>query len=140
MTSQHKADLDTNRSDLPVSTRKTEQKRSTTKHHFFIRRSGKARLGIAFILSIVATLMLGTFAMAATQFNPAQNAVIYSCYNVKNGSDLRLIDPTNPNGCKNGEQQLTWNQRGPQGLKGDAGDKGDTGPQGIQGLKGDTGP
>ena len=151
-------ELETPANELSVNATSTRLKRFVTKRRFFIRRSGGAKLSAAFILSIVATLMLGTFAMASTQFNPTKDGVIYSCYSAKNGDNLRLIDPANPNaGCKKGEQQLTWNQQGPkgdtgpqgetgpQGLKGDTGpqgpkgDKGDTGLQGLKGDKGDTG-
>lgn len=132
--------------DHAAPTNHIEQKKATTRRRFFIRRTGRVKLSAAVILSLAATLMLGTFAMAAAQFNPTQNGVIYSCYNAKNGTDLRLVDPTNQNGaCKKGEQQLTWNQVGPKGdtgLQGPKGDKGDTGLQGntgLQGPKGDTG-
>lgn len=131
------------------TTRLADSKKLTLKRRYPGYRSGRVKLSAAFVLSLVATLMLGSFAMAAAQFNPTQNGVIYSCYNAKNGTDVRLVDPTVPNGgCKKGEQQLTWNQQGPKGdtgLQGPAGapgPKGDTGAQGpigIQGPKGDKG-
>jgi len=162
MNSQLKADLDPACNELPTTSRKSGQKRSTTSRRFFKSRSGGTKLSAAFTLSIVATLLLGTFALAASQFNPTLNGVIYSCYDANGGQNIRLIDPTDPNGgCKKDEQSLNWNQQGPkgdtgpQGLTGLQGPKGDTGatgatgpqgltgdkgPQGIQGLKGDTGP
>ena len=46
---------------------------------------------------------------------------------------LRVLDPdvTNDTNCNGGEEQITWNQQGPQGV---------TGPQGQQGIQGPPGP
>ncbi|OJV90135.1 MAG: hypothetical protein BGO39_01860 [Chloroflexi bacterium 54-19] len=150
MKSQFDLESTSHATDQAVTTNRIEQKKATTRRRFFIRRTGGVKVSAAVILSLAATLMLGTFAMAAAQFNPTQNGVIYSCYNARNGTGLRLVDPANQNGaCKKGEQQLTWNQvgpkgdTGPQGLKGDTGlqgPKGDTGPQGLQGATGAQGP
>ena len=147
MNTQITPELETRAEETSPKITPVVPQRAAAKRRFFIRRSkGAKKVSAAFILSIVATLMMGTFAMAAAQFNPTQNGVIYSCYTAKNGQDLRLIDPANPNGgCKKGEQQLTWNQQGPkgdtgpQGIQGPKGDTGDTGPQGLQGPKGDKG-
>ncbi|HEX2911933.1 MAG TPA: hypothetical protein VH186_14085 [Chloroflexia bacterium] len=117
-----------------------ESKKSSLKTRLFKNRTRRAKVGLAFMVSVVATLLLGTIASAAGAINPIQNGVIYSCFNADNGKDLRLINPTN--NCKRNEQLLTWNQQGPKGDTGPAGPqgpKGDTGAQGLQGLKGDTG-
>lgn len=138
MDNTQRAEFEAHPSEAKVIISPTEQEWPTTKRRFFSRRNGRIKLATAAISSIVATLLLGTIALAATQFNPVQNGIIYSCYNANNGHDLRLTDPTNPkDACKKNEQSLTWNQQGPQGPKGD---KGDTGPQGPQGLPGPQGP
>ena len=116
-----------------------------TKVRFF-SRFRRVKLTTAFAISLVATTLLGTIAVAATPFNPVQNGIIYSCYNAENGHNFRLVDPNNPkDACKRNEQSLTWNQKGPagpqgpQGLPGIQGPKGDKGDPGIQGPKGDQG-
>lgn len=142
-------------SEVSVATGSTEHARTGAKGRFFTRRFRRGKLTMAFAISIVATVLLGTIAAAATPFNPVQNGIIYSCYSANNGRDFRLVDPTNSkDGCKRNEQSLTWNQQGPagpqgpqglpgpQGLKGDKGDPGAQGPQGLpgaQGPKGDKG-
>ena len=57
---------------------------------------------------------------------------------------LRVVDPTSTiaqdQGCTTDlEQQITWNQQGPQGVTGPTGPTGATGPQGNQGPPGATG-
>ena len=53
---------------------------------------------------------------------------------------LRVVDPsgsiTEDTSCTSGEEQITWNQQGPQGATGPTGA---TGPQGIPGSPGATG-
>ena len=92
---------------------------------------------VAVSTGIVALLVCGGVAFATI---PGSGGAISGCYAKKDGS-LRVIDSTAQ--CKSGETALSWNQAGPQGLKGDPGPqgpKGDPGPQGQPGPKGDTGP
>ena len=93
------------------------------------------------ILGICLALLFGTVALAAI---PGAGGVITGCYDKKSGA-LRVID-TAGQSCDKSQQQLAWNQTGPQGpqglqgLKGDKGDQGDPGPQGLQGELGPQGP
>lgn len=128
-------------SEVSVATSTTETARTGAKSRFFTHRFRRGKLTMAFAISLVATVLLGTIAAAAAPFNPVQNGIIYSCYNANNGRDFRLVDPTNAkDGCKRNEQSLTWNQQGPAGPQGPKGDKGDPGAQGPQGLPGAQGP
>jgi hypothetical protein len=69
-------------------------------------------------------------------------AGVYTACKLNALGTIRLIDPTATpassllNHCTTFETQITWNQQGQPGTKGDVGPKGDTG---LQGLKGDTG-
>jgi hypothetical protein len=100
------------------------------------------RLGLGGTLALCFALMLGTVALAAI---PGPGGVITACYTPRL-SVVRLIDVQDGQKCFRSEQQITWNQTGPQGIPGTPGAKGDTGPQGAPGLpgapgaKGDTGP
>jgi hypothetical protein len=78
---------------------------------------------------MVLALVLGTVALAAI---PGPGGVFTGCYDKTNGK-LRVIDAQASKKCDRGEQQITWNQMGPQGPQGIAG------PQGLQGPKGDKG-
>jgi hypothetical protein len=93
---------------------------------------------VALAVGLVAVLVGGGVALATI---PGSGGVISGCYAKSTGS-LRVVDASTAQ-CKGGEVPLTWNQTGPQGLKGDTGvqgTKGDQGAQGPQGVKGDTGP
>ena len=93
---------------------------------------------VALAVGLVAVLGGGGAALATI---PGSGGVISGCYAKSTGS-LRVVDASTAQ-CKGGEVPLTWNQTGPQGLKGDTGaqgPKGDQGAQGPQGAKGDTGP
>ena len=108
-------------------------------------RSGRAAIGV--IAGLCLALLLGSAALAAI---PGAGGVIAGCYDRKGGA-LRVIDAQAGKTCTKDELKLTWNQLGPQGLKGDPGpqglqgvpgpkgDKGDPGPQGIQGVPGVSG-
>jgi hypothetical protein len=93
------------------------------------------RLGLGGTLALCLALMLGTVALAAI---PGAGGVITACYTPRLNV-LRLIDVQNGQKCFRSEQQITWNQVGPQGIPGTPGLKGDTGPQGLQGLPGTPG-
>jgi hypothetical protein len=90
------------------------------------------RLGLGGTLALCLALMLGTVALAAI---PGAGGVITACYTPRLNV-LRLIDVQNGQKCFRSEQQITWNQVGPQGIPGTPGLKGDTGPQGPQGVPG----
>lgn len=100
------------------------------------RRSSRVgRLSIGSIVGLFLALLLGAVALAAI---PGAGGVITGCYDTKSGA-LRVIDAQAGKACSKSETQLTWNQVGPQGPKGDTGvqgPKGDTGAQGPAGPKG----
>jgi hypothetical protein len=112
------------------------------------RRNPIRNRSLGTILGLCLALMLGTIALAAI---PGANGVITGCYRPETGR-LRVIDAQTSKKCERGESQITWNQTGPagpkgntgapgaQGIPGAAGAKGDPGPQGAPGAKGDTGP
>jgi hypothetical protein len=98
-------------------------------------RASRLSLGIATALCLA---LLSTAALAAI---PSTAGVITGCYTKTSGA-LRLIDTDLKQACTTKEAQLTWNQTGPQGPKGDTGAQGSQGvpgAQGLQGPKGDTG-
>lgn len=82
---------------------------------------------------------------------PDSSGVINGCYQ-KNVGNLRVIDPSAGDSCRPSEIPISWNQTGPQGLRGPTGPqgpkgatgaqgpKGATGAQGVQGPRGTTGP
>jgi hypothetical protein len=103
------------------------------------RRSPIRSRSLGTILGLCLALMLGTIALAAI---PGANGMITGCYRPETGR-LRVIDAQAGKKCERGENQITWNQTGPQGVPGAAGAKGDPGPQGlpgVQGLPGAIGP
>lgn len=72
---------------------------------------------------------------------PDSSGVIHGCYSANgakgtNGTPLNIVDSGTAS-CSRGQMEVTWNQTGPQGPKGDTGA---TGPQGPKGDTGDTGP
>jgi hypothetical protein len=86
----------------------------------------------AVLVAVAAILVLaGGIAYAAI---PAEDGTITGCYKA-NGS-LRVIDVEAGQTCTGSEQQLTWNQTGPQGPEGPQGPAGPQGPQGPQGPSG----
>jgi hypothetical protein len=102
------------------------------------------------LTALTATLAIGAAGAAAAL--PDDDRPIQGCASQATGA-LRVVDT--PDACRNNEQAVTWNRKGPrgetgpsgpQGQKGDPGEKGDTGPQGPQGEdgprgdKGDQGP
>jgi hypothetical protein len=73
------------------------------------------------------------------------SSVVHACYTpTKAGSSTVVLQDVGTT-CSKSSNTITWNQTGPQGLKGDTGAPGPAGPQGLkgdtgpQGLKGDTG-
>ena len=95
-----------------------------------VRRSGRTgRIGIGGFAGLVLALVLGTVALAAI---PGAGGEFTGCYTPRIGV-LRVIDVPAGEKCLKPEQQITWNQTGPQGPQGIAG------PQGLQGPKGDKG-
>jgi hypothetical protein len=103
------------------------------------RRLG--RKGAIAPLAVVGVLAAAGVGYAAI---PTGDGVIHACYNTGSNpsGQLRVIDTDAGVKCSKNEKTLDFNQRGPQGPKGDTGPqgpKGDTGAPGIQGPKGDTG-
>jgi hypothetical protein len=137
MYSNQGQEANVNELDTTVTGSTKAVKQGRFKKQLFNARTRRAKIGLALMVSVVATLLVGTIASAAGILNPIQNGVIYSCFNATSGKDVRLIDPAK--GCKKDEQLLTWNQQGPKGDKGDPGQQGSQGPKGDKGDKGDTG-
>lgn len=84
-----------------------------------------SRFASASILGSVLLVLAGTVVFASI---PDSFGVINGCYKSSNGQ-LRIIDPTIEQ-CGPSETAISWNQIGPQGLRGPQGPKGDTGPAG----------
>jgi collagen triple helix repeat protein len=70
---------------------------------------------------------------------PDSSGAIHACYQ-ENVGNLRVIDPSAGDACRNSEQSLTWNQTGPQGAQGQQGVPGAPGAPGPQGAPGPAGP
>jgi Collagen triple helix repeat (20 copies) len=107
--------------------------RSNTKQRRWGRRTLVTAAAVLAVLAIGGSVALATI--------PDSGGAINGCYAKRDGS-LRVIDAPSVS-CKSTETALTWNQAGPQGLRGDTGPqgpKGDQGAQGPLGPKGDTGP
>jgi hypothetical protein len=85
--------------------------------------------------AVLALVLASGIAYAAI---PAANGTITGCYKA-NGS-LRVVDAEAMQTCTSTEQQLVWNQTGPQGVQGIQGPDGQTGPQGPPGPPGPPGP
>jgi hypothetical protein len=92
----------------------------------------------------VVMVLAGGVAWAAI---PAEGAVYTACM-LKNVGTVRLIDKSLPpanimSKCSALETEISWSQRGPQGIQGiqgPKGDKGDPGPAGADGSPGTQGP
>jgi hypothetical protein len=69
---------------------------------------------------------------------PGGDGLIHACYDKQSGQ-VRIFDPSGGpiKACGKGEQEVFWNQTGPQG---ETGSMGPAGPQGEQGLIGPQGP
>jgi hypothetical protein len=86
---------------------------------------------IAVGAAVAAVALAGGIAYAST----SGGGTITACAKAANG-DLRLADA---DGCRSNEQQVTWNEVGPPGQKGDTGDTGPAGPKGDTGAPGPAG-
>jgi Collagen triple helix repeat (20 copies) len=87
------------------------------------------------LLAVGLALAVGAgFAYAAI---PDASGVINGC--VGGSGHLRVLDATSGETCKDNETALSWNQRGPQGDKGETGERGPAGPQGEPGPAGEKG-
>jgi len=98
------------------------------------------RAAAALAGAAVAALVAGGVIFAAI---PDANGLVHACYSTngakaKGGTSLSIIDSASAT-CANGQQEVDWNQTGPQGATGPQGPKGDTGAQGSKGDTGDTG-
>jgi hypothetical protein len=79
--------------------------------------------GVAMVLVVIAGV-----GIAAAAIPDSGTGVITACYQKQRGM-LRVIDAEAGDSCRNSEQQLSWNQQGPQGPPGPAG------PPGISGRE-----
>jgi hypothetical protein len=97
--------------------------------------SPRARLVVAFL----AGAGLFGIATAVDASIPDSNGLIHGCYSKTTGA-LRVIDTAKNQKCGTAELALSWNQRGPKGMRGASGATGITGMQGPTGTRGSTGP
>ena len=100
--------------------------------------SGRVRLTV--LVAVVVGLTAGGVAYASI---PDANGVIHGCYSPNGakstgGSPLKIIDSASAS-CSNGEQAITWNQKGPTGARGPTGANGTNGTNGTNGKNGVTG-
>ncbi len=110
----------------------------------FWRRGRRLSASMKVLVPTVAALGVGA-AVAVGQIG-ATGSTYTGCVLTNNASSefdqpdgsLRVLDPavTDDTSCTSGEEQITWNQQGPQGATGPTGA---TGPQGIPGSPGATG-
>ncbi len=101
-------------------------------------RRGRLRRLLTPVVAIGVVVALTGVAHAAI----GNGGVITGCYtqaSVQGQHALTLIDTVAGTKCTSRQTTLTWNQTGPQGLKGDTGASGASGAAGPQGLKGDSG-
>jgi len=82
---------------------------------------------------------LGAVSVATGAIPDAGDQEIHGCYD-RLGRALKVIDAEAGRRCGALENELTWNQRGPQGAPGPAGPAGPVGPQGVEGPVGPAGP
>jgi Collagen triple helix repeat (20 copies) len=87
-------------------------------------------------VAAVAVVSVGGYAYASTT---ETNQVYTGCLKAGLLSNVAIgADPSAP--CKNGAEEITWSQTGPQGDTGATGPTGPAGPKGDTGLTGATGP
>ena len=102
----------------------------------FARQLVGSRIGIAVLAALGGAAAVGTLAIAAV---PSADGTINGCYGPLIGN-LRIIDTSKGESCKQGEQAISWNQKGQVGPAGPAGAKGATGATGPAGPVGPAGP
>lgn len=99
------------------------------------------------VSSAVGVLVVGGAAVGAVTANasvPDSSGVIHGCYHPQSdghNSALGVIDTALPNGsCPSGQNEVDWNQTGPQGATGATGATGPAGATGATGPQGPAGP
>jgi hypothetical protein len=85
---------------------------------------------------ILAALALGLLLTSAARADSA-SVTYYACVNNSSGT-IHMTSPTGK--CSTNEQEIVWNQAGPQGPAGTDGQPGAQGPQGPAGPQGPQGP
>lgn len=93
---------------------------------------------LAMALALVLTFSAGSALVASGN---TTGTTFYGCL-ASNGT-IYAVNVTGVAGCKKGDLQIKWNERGEQGLPGQSGaqgPQGETGPQGPAGPQGETGP
>lgn len=86
--------------------------------------SGRGRLAV--FAAVAAGFAAGGIAYASVP--DSGTGLIHGCYSqngalATNGTQLNIIDKASAS-CNKNQQEITWNQTGPQGVKGDKGDPG----------------
>jgi type VI protein secretion system component Hcp len=96
-----------------------------------VKKPSKTALIVGAAVALAAA-GLGTLgARLAVASIPADNGTITGCYNPNAGNKvLSVIDPSTGATCPGGDNQITFNQNGPQGPVGATGPAGPAGPQG----------
>jgi hypothetical protein len=104
------------------------------------RRFQLTRRGLGLFVALAALSVFAGIAYAAIP----DGGVFTACKSNATGT-IRLIDKSLPgtsplSKCTRVETEISWNQTGPQGAKGDPGIQGEAGPQGEPGPQGALGP
>ena len=92
---------------------------------------------LAMALALVLTFSAGSALVASGN---TTGKTFYGCLGAS--GTIYAVNVTGVAGCKKGDLQINWNERGEQGLPGQAGaqgPQGETGPQGPAGPQGETG-
>jgi hypothetical protein len=98
-----------------------------------------------FALMGAIVLFVGLVAAGLAYATIPDGGGAYTACMLKSLGTIRLIDPSGPSAsllshCTSLETEISWSQRGPQGLPGASGTEGPAGPTGPQGEPGPTGP
>jgi hypothetical protein len=90
---------------------------------------------IAMALALVLVFSAGSALVASGN---TASTTFYGC--LASSGTIYAVNVTGVAGCKKGDLQIKWNERGEQGLPGPAGTQGEQGPQGEIGPQGPEGP
>jgi hypothetical protein len=119
---------------LPVKERTISNRREPT----MIRNLKTLHRPFAMALALVLAFSAGSALVASGN---TAGTTFYGC--LASNGNIYAVNVTGVVGCKKGDLQIKWNERGDQGLPGPAGAQGAqgaTGPQGPAGPQGEQGP
>jgi hypothetical protein len=112
-----------------------ELSRTNRKDHIMTRNLKRLHRPLTMALALVLAFSAGSALVASGN---TTGTTFYGCL-AKNGT-IYAVSVTGVAGCKKGDLQIKWNERGEQGPQGTAGPQGPAGPQGEQGPTGPEGP